>query len=142
VPATRLVETKPWSRADQMAAERENFGFYFAAHPVEEYRAVAAPMARGPSSLMAGAGEAGAQRRGDGRDGGERPEAQDQARQGLHHGRFLRQQRAVLGLVLRGGDDSFQWAREGTCVLLNVELDRPNADEPPRVTVARVRSPR
>jgi DNA polymerase-3 subunit alpha len=28
-----------------------------------------------------------------------------------------------------------QWAREGTCVLLNVELDRPNPDESPRVTV-------
>src|SRR5690606_2529626 len=32
--------------------------------------------------------------------------------------------------------DSFQrWAAEGTCVLLNVELDSPSADEPPRVTV-------
>jgi DNA polymerase-3 subunit alpha len=27
------------------------------------------------------------------------------------------------------------WAREGTCVLLNVELDKPNPDEPPRITV-------
>ena len=32
--------------------------------------------------------------------------------------------------------DSFQrWAAEGTCVLLNVELDAPSPDEPPRVTV-------
>jgi len=32
--------------------------------------------------------------------------------------------------------DSFvRWAKEGTCVLLNVELDSPSADEPPRVTV-------
>jgi DNA polymerase-3 subunit alpha len=32
--------------------------------------------------------------------------------------------------------DSFQlWAAEGTCVLLNVELDSPGPDEPPRVTV-------
>jgi DNA polymerase III alpha subunit len=64
-PATRLVETKPWSRADQMAAERENFGFYFAAHPVEEYRAVAsANGARTYGSLMAGAGEGGGGRSG------------------------------------------------------------------------------
>jgi DNA polymerase-3 subunit alpha len=28
-----------------------------------------------------------------------------------------------------------RWAKEGTCVLLNVELDSPGADEPPRVTV-------
>ena len=28
-----------------------------------------------------------------------------------------------------------QWAREGTCILLNVELDSPSPEEPPRVTV-------
>jgi DNA polymerase III subunit alpha len=28
-----------------------------------------------------------------------------------------------------------QWAREGTCVLLQVELDSPSPDEPPRITV-------
>ena len=28
-----------------------------------------------------------------------------------------------------------KWAGEGTCVLLNVELDSPSADEPPRVTI-------
>jgi len=32
-------------------------------------------------------------------------------------------------------DPFVQWAREGACVLLTVELDRPSADEPPRVTV-------
>src|SRR5690606_27100462 len=32
--------------------------------------------------------------------------------------------------------ESFQrWAADGTCVLLNVELDSPNPDEPPRVTI-------
>jgi DNA polymerase-3 subunit alpha len=32
--------------------------------------------------------------------------------------------------------ESFQrWAAEGTCVLLQVELDAPSPDEPPRVTV-------
>jgi DNA polymerase-3 subunit alpha len=32
--------------------------------------------------------------------------------------------------------DSFQrWAADGVCVLLNVELDAPSPDEPPRVTV-------
>ena len=29
----------------------------------------------------------------------------------------------------------FKWAAEGTCLLLNVELDSPSPDEPPRVTV-------
>jgi len=32
--------------------------------------------------------------------------------------------------------DSFvKWAREGTCILLTVELDSPSPEEPPRVTV-------
>ena len=28
-----------------------------------------------------------------------------------------------------------QWAKDGTCVLLQVDLDAPSPDEPPRVTV-------
>src|SRR5690606_845928 len=53
--ALRLVDVKPWSRSDQMAKERENFGFYFAAHPVEQYRAIAsANGARTHASLVSG----------------------------------------------------------------------------------------
>ena len=40
-PALRLVEAPPWTKAEQMAKERENFGFYFAAHPVETRAALA-----------------------------------------------------------------------------------------------------
>ncbi len=36
--------------------------------------------------------------------------------------------------------DSFQrWAADGVCVLLNVELDSPSPDEPPRITVRSAR---
>ena len=28
-----------------------------------------------------------------------------------------------------------RWAADGTCVLLTVELDKPSADDPPRITV-------
>jgi DNA polymerase-3 subunit alpha len=28
-----------------------------------------------------------------------------------------------------------KWAKEGTCILLNVELDSPSPEEPPRITV-------
>ncbi|MCY1671877.1 DNA polymerase III subunit alpha [Novosphingobium sp. SL115] len=139
VPATRLAETKPWSRADQMAAERENFGFYFAAHPVEEYRAVAsANGARTYGSLMTGGGEPG------GRSGA--------VMAALVEGVQKRKTKRGKDFVMADFSDSsglfsascfeeslvepfLQWAREGTCVLLNVELDRPNPDEPPRVTV-------
>ncbi|WP_226016821.1 DNA polymerase III subunit alpha [Novosphingobium sp. FKTRR1] len=138
VPATRLVETKPWTRAEQMAAERENFGFYFAAHPVEEYRAVAsANGARTYASLMAGG------------DGGARSGAVMAA---LVENVQKRKTKRGKDFVLADFSDAsglfsascfeesmvdafVQWAREGTCVLLTVELDRPNPDEPPRVTV-------
>lgn len=138
-PATRLAETKPWSRADQMAAERENFGFYFAAHPVEEYRAVAsANGARSYGSLMTSSGEPG------GRSGAVMAALVENVQK--------RKTKKGKDFVMADFSDSSglfsascfeeslvepfqQWAREGTCVLLTVELDRPNPDEPPRVTV-------
>ncbi len=138
-PATRLAEAKPWSRADQMAAERENFGFYFAAHPVEEYRAVAsANGARSYGSLMSGEGEPG------GRSGAVMAALVENVQK--------RKTKKGKDFVMADFSDNSglfsascfeealvepfqQWAREGTCVLLNVELDRPNPDEPPRITV-------
>ena len=36
--------------------------------------------------------------------------------------------------------ESFQaWAKDGTCLLINVELDSPSPEEPPRVTVRSAR---
>ncbi|OYZ40636.1 MAG: DNA polymerase III subunit alpha, partial [Novosphingobium sp. 16-62-11] len=138
-PATRLAEAKPWSRADQMAAERENFGFYFAAHPVEEYRAVAsANGARSYGSLMTSSGEPG------GRSAAVMAALVENVQK--------RKTKKGKDFVMADFSDNSglfsascfeeslvepfqQWAKDGTCVLLNVELDRPNPDEPPRVTV-------
>jgi DNA polymerase-3 subunit alpha len=133
----RLVEVEPWSRTEQMAKERENFGFYFAAHPVEQYRAVAsANGARSFAGLM-GSGVAGRQsavmaamvesvNRGRTRKGAEFVRADFSDASGQFSAACFEET-----LV-----DSFQrWAREGTCLLLTVELDSPTADEPPRVTV-------
>ena len=139
VPATRLLDTKPWSRSDQMTAERDNFGFYFAAHPVEEYRAVAsANGARTFGSLIGGTGEAA------GRSAAVMAALVENVQK--------RKTKKGKDFVMADFSDSsglfsascfeeslvepFQlWAKEGTCVLLNVELDRPNPDEAPRVTV-------
>ena len=136
----RLVETPPMSRSDQMAAERENFGFYFAAHPVEEFRAIAsANGARTYGSLIAG---------GTGAMGGRSAAVMAALVESVQKRKTKRGKDFIMadfsdasglfsascfeeGLV----DNFVQWAREGTCVLLNVELDRPSADEPPRVTV-------
>ena len=133
----RLNETPAWSRADQMAKERENFGFYFAAHPVEQWRAIAsANGARSHASLLASpvAGRTGAmmaamvenvQKRKTKR--GKDFVMADFSDQTGNFSASCFEESLV---------DSFVgWAKEGACVLLNVELDSPSADEPPRVTV-------
>jgi len=135
----RLTETAAWSRAEQMAKERENFGFYFAAHPVEQWRAIAsANGARTYGSLMSGGGAAGGR--------------QMAVMAAMVEGVQKRKTKRGKDFVMADFSDSsgqfsascfeeslvenfLQWAREGTCVLLNVELDSPSPDEPPRVTV-------
>ncbi len=135
--ALRLVDCPPWSRLDQMAKERENFGFYFAAHPVEQWRMVAtANGARTHGSLIAGgaSGRAGAvmavlvesvQKRKT-RKGKDFVIADFSDQSGQFSASCF-EESLVNSFV--------KWAKEGTCVLLNVELDSPSADEPPRVTV-------
>jgi DNA polymerase-3 subunit alpha len=138
-PSVRLAETVAWTPNEQMKQEKENFGFHFNAHPVEQFRLVAnANGAMSYTALM----EAGV-------SGGGRTSAMMAAMvEGVSRGK-----------TRRGGDfiradfsdstgqfsaacfeeslvEPFQrWARENVCVLLTVELDSPNPDEPPRVTV-------
>jgi DNA polymerase-3 subunit alpha len=137
-PSLRLAETEPWNRAEQMAAERENFGFYFAAHPVQQYRAIAsANGARSYSSLL----ESGV-------SGGRQPAVMAALIESVSKGRTRRGGEFVRADFSDSSGqfsaacfeeslvESFQrWCAEGTCVLLNVELDSPSPDEPPRVTV-------
>jgi DNA polymerase-3 subunit alpha len=138
-PELRLADAPEWKRAEQMAAEREAFGFYFASHPVEEWREVAsANGARSYASLM----ETGVPA------SGRQPAVMAALVEGVNTGRTRRG-----GTFVRAdfSDSSGQfsaacfeealvplfqqWAADGTCVLLNVELDAPSPEEPPRVTV-------
>ena len=135
----RLQEAEAWSRTEQMAKERENFGFYFSAHPVQQYWHLAsANGARSYQSIM----EAGAP------TGGRSPAVLAAMVEGFSKGRTKRGADFIRGDF---SDSSGQfsaacfeeslvpqfekWAAEGTCILLNVELDSPNPSEPPRVTV-------
>ena len=134
----RLVEAEPWSRADQMAAERQTFGFYFAAHPVTEYKlAASANGARTYASLM----ESGV-------SGGRCPAVMAALVEKVNKGRTKRGAEFVradfsdqtgqfsAACFEESLVENFQrWADEGTCILLNVELDAPGPDEPPRITV-------
>jgi DNA polymerase-3 subunit alpha len=135
----RLQPCEPWSRTDRMAKERENFGFYFSAHPVAQYRDVAsANGARTYQSLM----EAGAPVGGRGsavmavlvegitkartRKGGTFVRADFSDASGQFSAACFEE-----ALV----PDFERWAQAGECLLLTVELDSPNPDEPPRLTV-------
>ena len=135
----RLVEAEPWSRAEKMAKERENFGFYFSAHPVQQYRAVAtANGARSFASLIEGGAPAGTRtpavmaamvenvRRGKTRKGKDFVRADFSDNTGQFSAACFEE-----GMV----EKFEQWAADSTCILLNVELDSPSPDEPPRITV-------
>ncbi|MFN6935212.1 MAG: DNA polymerase III subunit alpha, partial [Tsuneonella sp.] len=137
--AFRLKEVDEWPRSERMAKERDNFGFYFSAHPVEQYRAIAsANGARSFASLM----ESGAP------VGGRAPAVMAAMVEKVTKGRT----RKGKDFVRADFSDStgqfsaacfeeslvanfMKWADEATCILLNVELDSPSPDEPPRVTV-------
>lgn len=135
----RLQPTAPWSRAEQMAKERENFGFYFSAHPVQQYRDVAsANGARSYQSVM----EAGAP------TGGRSTVVLAAMVEGFTKARtrkggtFVRADFSDISGQFSAACfeealvDKFEvWAKSGECVLLTMELDAPGPGEPPRMTV-------
>ena len=137
--ALRLADVEPWSRSEQMAKERENFGFYFAAHPVEQWRAIASANGARSHASLTGAG---------GGTGGRSGAVMAAMVEGVQRRKTKRGKDFVMADFSDSSGqfsascfeetlvESFQkWAAEGTCVLLNVELDSPSPDEPPRVTV-------
>ncbi|WP_095011166.1 DNA polymerase III subunit alpha [Tsuneonella mangrovi] len=135
----RLAEVEEWSRSERMSKEREMFGFYFSAHPVQQFREIAsANGARSYASLMEGGAPPGGRAqavmaamvekvsRGKTRKGNDFIRADFSDATGQFSAACFEE-----GLVA-----SFQkWSEESTCVLLNVELDSPTPDEPPRITV-------
>ena len=140
VPALRLPAAEPWTLAERMTREKEAFGFYFSAHPVEQYEAIIA--ARGARSYgdicanvemtpgtripmtMAGMVESA------------RP-------------RVSQRGNRFLNLTLSDRSGQFQsscfdeqagkileaLAADGGCAILAVELDLLEGEETPRVTV-------
>lgn len=137
-PDLRLSEAPQWTRNEQMAAERDCFGFYFAAHPVEQFRLIAsANGARSYASLMESGVTGGRQQavmaamvenvsKGRTRKGAEFVRADFSDSSGQFSAACFEE-----SLV-----PNFQrWAQDGTCILLTVELDSPSPEEPPRVTI-------
>jgi DNA polymerase-3 subunit alpha len=135
----RLQPAPAWSRTERMAKERENFGFYFSAHPVAQYRDVAsANGARTYQSLMEGGAPPGGRgtavmaalvegmTKARTRKGGTFVRADFSDASGQFSAACFEE--ALVPQFER-------WAADGECLLLTVELDAPNPDEPPRLTV-------
>ena len=141
VAPIRLAKAEQWSLAQRMAAERDSFGFYFSAHPVDAHRhLLEANKARTFAQLadmpMPAEGRAGAIMAG----------LVEEARW-----RTSAKGRRYLMATLSDSSGQFQAsifddeasaaieaaARAGTCGLLTVELDKRPGDELPRVAIKR-----
>ena len=136
----RMPVASTWTLAQRMAAEKESFGFYFSAHPVDRYRHLAE--AHGAKSYAALASlPAHAE---GGRTGAVMAGMVEEAR-------WRTSARGRRYLMATMSDSSGQFvatvfdddasaqveaaAKSGACALLQVELDRRPGEEAPRVTI-------
>ncbi|MEA3013484.1 MAG: polymerase subunit alpha [Sphingomonadales bacterium] len=136
----RMPTGESWSLAQRMAAEKESFGFYFSAHPVDNYRHLAE--AAGASTFAAlGALPASA-------EGGRASATMAGLVEDVRWRTSARGRRYMMATL---SDSSGQFeatvfddqvaeqvagaAKAGSCALLSVELDRRPGEETPRVTI-------
>jgi len=136
----RMPSTTTWTLAQRMAAEKEAFGFYFSAHPVDRYRhLVEAHRAKSFAELS------------------DLPISAEGGRTAacmaglVEEARWRTSARGRRYLIATMSDASGQFvatvfddevaarieeaAKSGGCALLNVELDRRPGEEAPRVTI-------
>jgi DNA polymerase-3 subunit alpha len=141
----RLPASENWSLAQRMAQEKESFGFYFSAHPVDSYRHLAeahgaksfaelsslpAPAEGGRStSVMAGLVEEARWRT------SAKGRRYQMATISDASGQFVAT--VFDDLVSNQIEEA---AKAGACALFSVELDRRPGDETPRVTIRSVQS--
>ncbi|HWL47806.1 MAG TPA: DNA polymerase III subunit alpha, partial [Sphingomonadaceae bacterium] len=152
VAPIRLPAAVHWSIAERMAAEKEAFGFYFSAHPVDRFRHLAeANKARSFAELAAMPAPSGPDRDANGR---RLPSPAAKMAALVEDARWRTSARGRRYLLANFSDASSQFmascfddavsadleaaARDGACVLLTAELDRRPGEETPRVTVRMV----
>jgi DNA polymerase-3 subunit alpha len=139
----RLKPAPAWTKIEQMSRERENFGFYFAEHPIQQYAYAAS--AHGARSYQAVV------------EGGAGPDGRSSAVmaamiEGMSKGRtkrgatFIRADFSDLSGQFSAAcfeeelvGDFERWASANECLLLQVELDSPQPGEAPRITVRSAR---
>jgi DNA polymerase III subunit alpha len=136
----RMPAAESWTLAHRMAQEKESFGFYFSAHPVDNYRHLAlAHGARSFAELAASPASA---------DGGRTGAVMAALIEDVRWRTSARGRRYMMATL---SDSSGQFeatvfddavaeqagnaAKTGACALLTVELDRRPGEETPRVTI-------
>jgi DNA polymerase III subunit alpha len=141
----RMPTGESWTLAQRMTAEKEGFGFYFSAHPVDNYRHLAlAHGARRFADLAALPAPA---------DGGRTPAVMAGLVEETRWRTSARGRRYMMATL---SDSSGQYeatvfddmvaeqvanaAKAGGCALLGVELDRRAGEETPRVTIRSLQS--
>ncbi len=142
-----------WTIAERMAAEKEAYGFYFSAHPVDRYRHLAtAHKARSFADCCAMPAAAAPDRDERGRPA-QRPAIAMAAL--VEEARWRTSARGRRYLLATLSDASGQYmascfddevsaqveaaARTGGCGLITAELDRRPGEESPRVTIRTIR---
>ena len=141
VSTIRLAKVEQWSLAQRMAAERDSFGFYFSAHPVDSHRhLLEAHKAKTFAQL------ADMPMPAEGRAGAVMAALVEESRW-----RVSAKGRRYLMATLSDSSGQFQAsifddeasaaieaaAKAGTCGLLTVELDKRPGDDLPRVAIKR-----
>jgi DNA polymerase III subunit alpha len=135
-----------WSASERMAQEKEAFGFYFSAHPVDRYRQLA--RSKGARSFAQLCGQAGDMAAAD------RTSATMAALIEDIRWRDTRRGGRYIAATFSDSSGQFQascfdedgckllekLSKEGDCALLTVELDRQPGEETPRVTVRGVQA--
>lgn len=143
VVAIKLPSDAQWSMAERMAQERDSFGFYFSAHPVDRYAHVAsAHGARSFASLCSQPGPA---------DGSRTSATMAVLVEDVRWRTSARGRRyancnvsdATGQFIASCFDEDVAKAMEGAakagaCGLVSVELDRQSGEETPRIAVRRL----
>jgi DNA polymerase III subunit alpha len=143
VAAIKLPANIHWSTADRMAQEREAFGFYFSAHPIDRYRHVAE--SNGARSFAALCDQPMAAE--GGRTGAMMAVLVEDLRwrtsaRGRRYANATLSDATGQFIAACFDDDACKQLEEAAaanaCVLLAVELDRQSGEETPRIAVRRV----
>lgn len=139
-PDIQIPTNTQWSLSDRMAQEKDAFGFYFSAHPVDRFRAIADSSGAKSFGLLCSqpSGIEG------GRSGAVMAALIEEVRW-----RDTKRGKRYISATLSDSSGQFQAScfdedickqidelgKEGDCGLLTVELERQPGEEVPRVTI-------